>query len=280
MPGTRVAAVATPIIAIITWVGSYAIAIAQFPNRPAPGTDLSVSPIATLSLALPALLAAAAIGGLAPDTVRRDAHRLAALVPATMITWATAGWMFLATPRSLAQTPGASEAWPLTMATITPLTVGMLMTVLPWSTLTAWRAVHLARKSWPATAAYPLAADHDCTKSPAKAATASRWALDRLAAPETVASETRIVSPTRVSTLNEEPSCCCVALLPFAGFSRWYTKSEPVPSPATVATLPTVVVTTHFIPEPGSDSSTPEPAHRPRRDVIAVNAAFAAPGEA
>ena len=166
------------------------------------------------------------------------------------------------------------------LESITALAAGMLATVLPWSALTARRALRRRREWWPVSAPYPLAADQDCTNAPANAATASRWAFDRLAAPETVASETRIVSPTRVSTLNDEPSCCCVALLPFAGFSRSYTKSEPFPSPGTAGTLPTEVVTTHFIPEPGSDSSTPEPAHRLSRDVIAVNAAFAAPREA
>lgn len=141
----------TPVIGASTWISAYLVAMRHLDHQPHAASRLAVAPLSTMMVAIPTLLVAGVIAGRHAGMVDGTALVLGRRVAATALTWTVASWMFLAVPGGLANTAlGTGQTWPLTLDAVLALGVGLLLTVLPWSTLTGAQAVRMRQHWWPA----------------------------------------------------------------------------------------------------------------------------------
>lgn len=128
------ASLTTPAIALTTWGAAYNLAVGTLASPPFGEDQMTMLPLFTLMLALPALALAVVVGLVAYALERAPTARVVAVVAATCITYLTVAGAFAYAPQTLTmeKTP-VGAYWPMTSVTVTALVVGAVVTITPWT---------------------------------------------------------------------------------------------------------------------------------------------------
>lgn len=130
---TVLVAVATPVVAVITWFFAYGRAVAVMPGSNCCENGMNMAPIPIILLGVPGLVIAGLVGVGATSQPVSSVWRSVFTAITLGITALVGLFMFAMPPLTL--TPDKTQFgdyWPVTSETVPSLVLGFVLTVLPW----------------------------------------------------------------------------------------------------------------------------------------------------